>query len=343
MMVFARCAECMGRRIGDSVKELLFHEIYGSYFRAVEDILKHAVDGTLTGKKLRAIVKEKAFAESELLIPDALESGEWALLDADYSTPITKAPDMPLTLLQKRWMKALLLDPRIRLFAPDTAGLEDVKPLFTPDMFVYFDRYGNGDPYENEEYIGHFHMILEAIEKEKWLQIDFHDRKGNERRAVCLPGHLEYSSKDDKFRLVGKEPVMTINLARIDGCRIVEGDAVAAESAGLAHPMAVNRSELANPAETKCSLTFELIDERGALERVMLHFSHLEKETKRLDEKRYQVTIHYDRGDETEILIRILSFGPNVRVTAPEEFIEKIRERLLKQLEWQNKKVADEK
>ena len=168
---------------------------------------------------------------------------------------------------------------------------------------------------------------------------------------------------------------MTINLARIDACRIVGAEkhpdpachveaekhadlachaeaekradpACHAETenhADPACPMAVNRSELANPAETKCSLTFELIDERGALERVMLHFSHLEKETKRLDEKRYQVTIRYDRGDETEILIRILSFGPNVRVTAPEEFIEKIRERLLKQLEWQNKKVADEK
>lgn len=339
----------MSKRIGDSVKELLFHEIYGSYFRAVEDILKHAAEGTLTGKKLRAIVKEKAFAESELLIPEALESGEWALLNTDYSTPLTKAPDMPLTLLQKRWMKALLLDPRIQLFAPDTVGLEDVKPLFTPDMFVYFDRYGNGDPFEDEKYIVHFRTILEIIEKEEWIQIDFHDRKGNERQAACLPGHLEYSSKDDKFRLVCREPVMTINLARIDACRTVEEENIAVESAGLACPMAVSHSELAHPTETEavhptektCSLTFELTDERGALERVMLHFSHLEKETKRLDEKQYQVTIHYDKDDETEILIRILSFGPNVRVTAPETFIEKIRERLLKQLEWHNKKVAD--
>ena len=56
----------------------------------------------------------------------------------------------------------------------------------------------------------------------------------------------------------------------------------------------------------------ELTDERGARERVLLHFFHLEKETKRLDDTHYQVTLHYEQNDETEILIRILSFGPVV-------------------------------
>ena len=84
------------------------------------------------------------------------------------------------------------------------------------------------------------------------------------------------------------------------------------------------------PAE-KASLTFELEDNRKTIERVLLHFSHLEKETKRLDENQYRVTIHYDRVDENEILIRILSFGPFVRVIEPESFISLLRERISKQ------------
>ena len=45
------------------------------------------------------------------------------------------------------------------------------------------------------------------------------------------------------------------------------------------------------------------------------------------------MTVTYDREDETEMVIRILSFGPMVRVTAPQHFTELIRERLKKQLE----------
>ena len=48
----------------------------------------------------------------------------------------------------------------------------------------------------------------------------------------------------------------------------------------------------------------------------------------------YQITLHYDKNDETEILIRILSFGAVVRVTAPESFREKIRQRLAMQSQY---------
>ena len=72
----------------------------------------------------------------------------------------------------------------------------------------------------------------------------------------------------------------------------------------------------------------ELLDERNALERVMLHFSHLQKETVKLSDNRYKVTLTYNRQDETEMLIRILSFGPMVKVVEPQSFITLIKERL---------------
>ena len=82
------------------------------------------------------------------------------------------------------------------------------------------------------------------------------------------------------------------------------------------------------------ALTFELTDTRSALERVLLHFSHLEKETKRLDETHYRVTLRYDPADETEMVIRILSFGPAIRVTEPEHFIGSLRDRIGKQRQF---------
>ena len=298
---------------------MLFSEIYGSYYQAAAKILSKAVEGTLDGKTLRQIVRDIAFAESPLTIPDALSSGQWPLLNPDYSTPLYQEPAMPLTMLQKRWMKAILLDSRVQLFQPDETGREGIAPLFRAEWLVYFDRYTDGDDYENPDYIRNFRTILAALREKKQLRVLFLDGKGNRHNTVVSPQYLEYSEKDDRFRLAaeGFRPWI-INLSRIKECEALEVHVYTTHQV-FRHTQ---------------SLTMELTDERGALERVLLHFSHLEKETKRLDETHYQITLHYDKNDETEILIRILSFGAVVRVTAPESFREKIRQRLAMQSQY---------
>lgn len=81
---------------------MLFSEVYGSYFRVVADILAQAADGALTADRLTAIVRERAFAESTLSIPAALQSGDWPLLDTNFRPVIRHRPTVPLTTLQKR-------------------------------------------------------------------------------------------------------------------------------------------------------------------------------------------------------------------------------------------------
>ena len=72
-----------------------------------------------------------------------------------------------------------------------------------------------------------------------------------------------------------------------------------------------------------------MVDQRKTLERVLLHFAHYEKEAEKLDEKHYRITVVYDKEDETEMVIRILSFGPMIKVTAPQHFVELIKQRLI--------------
>ncbi|MDO5133596.1 MAG: WYL domain-containing protein [Eubacteriales bacterium] len=295
---------------------MLFHEIYSSYYLTTAAILREAVRGTLTGRKMTALVQEHAFGESLLTIPDSLKTGKWKLLRADLSTPLTEAPSMPLTTLEKRWMKALLLDPRIRLFEPDEAGLADVEPLFTPDRVVYYDRYTDGDDYRNPAYIRHFRTILRALREERDLYVRFETKLRAPQELVVTPHQLEYSEKDDRFRLIaaGRKRRWIINVARITECRPARKD-----------------EHVPQKKAAPDSVTFELEDRRNALERVLLHFSHLEKETKRLGEDRYLVTLKYDRQDETEMVIRILSFGPVIQVIEPAGFIALIKERIEKQ------------
>lgn len=294
---------------------MLFHEIYGSYYQAVNKILSEAVQGTLTKKRLHELVQTHAFGESLLNIPDGLTGERWRLLHQDLSTELLDEPERPLTLLEKRWLSALLLDPRIRLFDVDMHGLEDVKPLFTPNMFVFFDRYADGDDYHDPVYIAHFKTVLTALREKKDLFISYKTAR-SQPSILVTPHHLEYSEKDDCFRLVavGVRRGWVIRLSRVCDCSIAEN------SRSL--PLLPIRPE---------TLIFELEDKRNALERVLLHFSHLEKETKRLDETHYRVTLKYDRADETEMVIRILSFGPMIRVMEPSHFIDRLRERIERQ------------
>lgn len=297
---------------------MIFSEIYGSYFKAVSAILAKAVDGTLTEREITRTVLENAFGESLVTIPAKLSDGSWPLLTDDFGTPLRHAPHAPLTTLEKQWLKALLLDPRIRLFDPSEEGLEDVKPLFTPDQFVYFDRYADGDPYDDPRYIEHFRLIIRAMHEKRKLRVRFHGHRGTRQSYLCIPYKLEYSSKDDKFRLITgfRNKPLTVNLSRIDSVHILE-------------PW--DESEYLQPREREKTLVMELYDSRNALERAMLHFSDLEKETERIDEKHYRITLNYKQGDETEILIRILSFGPVLKVIEPETMVKQIRERLERQ------------
>ena len=78
-------------------------------------------------------------------------------------------------------------------------------------------------------------------------------------------------------------------------------------------------------------MEFELVDKRNALERVLLHFAHFEKEAVKIDEGKYLVKITYDKDDETELVIRILSFGPMIKVLSPQSFVDLIKQRLIDQ------------
>lgn len=61
----------------------------------------------------------------------------------------------------------------------------------------------------------------------------------------------------------------------------------------------------------------------------MLHFAHFEKTAEKSDDERYTVQVNYDNADETEMVIRVLSFGPMVGVTAPQHFIHLTKQRLI--------------
>lgn len=302
---------------------MIFSELYGAYYNAVAAILTEAVDHPVSDREIEELIRKHAFSESVWAIMDAMKREDrWYLLKEDGSTPITQQPSMPLTNLQKRWLKAISCDPRIRLFGEFALDDLDVEPLFLPTDYLVFDKYSDGDDYTDETYRANFRQILDAIKGKYPLRIELLNRKGKVVSEEVFPEYLEYSEKDDKFRLIGAGDRFgsTVNLGRIIRC----------EKCEPYERSSVKRPGKRNPARPR-TVIFELKNERNALERVLLHFAHFEKTAERIADNRYSITIHYDKEDETELVIRILSFGPMIRVTAPGHFIGLIKQRLMAQ------------
>ncbi len=292
---------------------MIFSEIYSAYYNTVAKILKGILSGVLSDKDILKIISENAFSESVLTILPAIKEERWQIIGKDLSTPIRHIPTMPLTLLEKRWLKAVLEDPKIKLFGVNI-DLGDVKPLFTSGDYKVFDKYSDGDPFEDEEYIERFRLVLNAIKEKKPLVALMNNRSGNRIKVRFFPEYLEYSEKDDKFRVIAKGCRFSqFNLARFISCEYYEGNG----------PWNEKTREIKEK-----EVTLLIKDERKAMERVMLHFAHFEKSAEKIDDKNYRVKIKYLENDETEIVIRVLSFGPYVKVSEPSGFVDLIKERL---------------
>lgn len=310
-------------------ENMLFHEVYGSYYQAVAKILSRAVQGTLHRKDISKIVQEYAFAESWSSLTESLLNGDWPFLNRNLETELMYEPEMPLTTLQKRWLKSMLDDPRIRLFLDpeDVKGLENVEPLFRQKDICCYDRYADGDPYEDPNYVANFRMILRTIREDRWLELTRKNRAGETISQTVKPLYLEYSPRDDKFRLhsAGTEDhiwpgTIQTNMERIETCRITEYDGVA-----VLLPAQTQQAELI------------LSDRRGVLDRFMRLFCWLKKVTVPMEEKddamRYRVTLYYEKTDEPELVIRLLSMGPDIEILSPISLQEEILRRVRKQTE----------
>ena len=299
---------------------MIFSELYSAYYNAVARVIDKILEGERNPKELQRIVNKNAFGESGIAIFSAIKNEKWHLVSKDMETPVEHSPTMPLTLLEKRWLKAISLDPRVKLFDVEFPDLDDVEPLFTSDDYYVYDKYSDGDPFEDEEYIKKFRTVLQAMREGKQIKFEMENRNHAYTYVRCVPERLEYSEKDDKFRIItgGSRVVSTVNIAKMRFCSIYHGEEKLTK-------------RLQRPTKYS-TVTIKITDKRNALERVMMHFAHFEKQAERIDKETYLLKVKYDVKDEAEIVIRTLSFGPMVEVVEPQSFIELIKERLLRQM-----------
>lgn len=327
----------------------IFSEIYGAYFRAASALLSKR-DKPLSERDVYMAVEKHGFRDSALFLPRKLipqkDGSDWGLLRKMESglAPVTKNPPPNiLTRLQKMWLKAILSDPRTALFLSDeeierlSGKLKDVRPLYRIDHFRFFDRYSDGDDFQSPEYRVIFRKVLAALKAHGSVMITYLSGHGKPMNMTVLPLRIEYSIKNDKFRVFCRTVIngnlrggVTINIGRIrsaelTGQRFLKSNA---DSSSMEKLFADRRAQ---------PVTVLVKPERNAPERFLLEFANYEKRTERdVESGSLTVKIYYDRADETELLIQLLSFGAAVEILAPKEFRAQAARRVKRQAELMN-------
>lgn len=324
----------------------LFSEIYGCYFTVVARILEQAQKG-VSREEIEKLVSAEGFYDSAFHLLPSLFSGEWNLLEKKeniYYSRLSDFPKRPFTTLEKSWLKALLSDPRIRLFLDEEpleilkTALTDVMPLYEQDVFYVYDCHRDGDDYESAEYIANFKTILQAIKAQKALIIEYDTPKGGRTKRQYHPYKFSYSSRDDKFRLLCA--VYNNRQNRVQRAVLNLGRMTAVENAANQIEYRLDLAALFHENEKTEPVVLEIFRERNALERSMLQFASFERQTEYdRDRDTYICRIWYDPADETELLIRILSFGPVVKVHGPKGFLRQVKERIARQIKLNEKSI----
>lgn len=313
----------------------LFSEIYNCYYQIMKSILIN--QSALTLSELRTNISNTGYEESLLYLIPKLTTGEWDLLEQKDDVFLSKISEnfyVPLTQLQKAYVKTILQDERIQLFldADERIRLQDlfadVSVLWKPEDFYYYDRFSNKDDYGNPHYQQHFRTLISAIDNRQYVDISYESKTGHRVHHHYLPCRLEYSIKNDKFRLLGIEQ-SNRNGDRIEILNLDRMKEVELLPAFVSQIPDIDRS--IRNSYYKEPIRLRIHTERNALERTMLQFANYEKNTTKIDDNTYECLIYYNQKMETELLIEVLSFGPMIEVLGNERFLEQLRIRLKKQ------------
>ena len=266
----------------------------------------------------------------------------------------------PLTNVELCWIRAILDEPQMLLFLEpdDIEGLKKqlvaYKPLYRADDIICYDAYTDGDAYCNRQYIENFRRLCDMIHCDNSpVKIAYIREKDKVQRrttptvSMVYPLRMEYSKRDDKFRLLAYE---------VHGQNGESGQRLSARGSGLLPlrlsnivsvstegceeiaPMDCEWSDIAKEEVCKEPIEVRVAGKHRARERFMIAFMPYRKEVQystNTDDCR--VRIWYSTSDVKELLAALRSYGDAVEVLGP----KKIRADIVKRVDKQYAILSD--
>ena len=282
--------------------------------------------------KLSTLPKKGTIARFEQMLPRIQSICDLASKVQDVTPVMQKL--VPLTILERKWLLAILQDPLIGYFLrPETVDvlstiLKQVKtgrPLYLPGEIDFFDRYLNLS-HTQAHTKAYFRDMRLAVKNGRSARVLYRAPKGGKSKIMeVLPLRMEYAARDDAFRIrvrdlkagPGQLAIRTLRLERIEDVRL--GREVPC------HP----GSHDSRPPEQEYVLRFG--SAKNLPDRILTQFAPWEKQCTKFGDDNYQLRFRADESEWLDIMIRILSFGNQVQILQPEEVAQEIRFRLKRQ------------
>jgi len=310
----------------------LYSEIFGCYYKVITEIVNNS---PLSIDEIRNLINENGFAESCFYLLPKIETLPFIEKKGDkYYSLLENKIKLPLTNIEKSWLKAISQDARFNLLTEnfDLSKLKDIEPLYEQEHFKHYDKYSDGDNFDDKCYQQYFRKINTSMENSTVVKIVYQSPKKDKITiGHYIPLKFEFSPKDDKFRFFA---------ARIKNGKLIDyvclnmGRILDVRNSNEIYNGKLNIDPHLEKFESEEPVIVEIYNERNAIERFMVEFSTYRKNSE-FDENTQTCTtkIYYRKTDEIEILIKLLSFGPTLKVLGPERFLKLFKYRIQKQYE----------
>ena len=330
----------------------LFHEYKNKYFHLVFRILNLAKNGLYKDEIIKLIENEEY---DEKIIGKDFKTFEGMLLnqynkvdnfnfleerDGKYYSILSNEDSIPLKVrfskLEKSWLNRMIKEPVVQALLGEET-LEKLKAAFieikeeSTQLIEFTNKVKNDFDIDLEKLSKDFYTILEGIINEKPIIYSNVDRNGNEyNNQLALPIRIEYSLKDDKFRaslysLEEKRSIM-VNLHTLKEVKIARNVTSKIKREDVL-------KKLKEKKYSEIPITIELEDVRGAMERCFMSFSSFERNSRTISKNKYEIDIYYYTFEEDEVIRKIMSLGPYVKVKSPDRVrdivIDKIKKALM--------------
>lgn len=356
--------KCLGDGTAARGHEMIFHEMFGVYYHMIAEFLTKiikAFPGSLSQRDLDKLSGEIVLKETNhtgeytgALIPQELDelcvSGAFGKYDnaahfiSKYEPEKNMIPSslykdlIPLTEMELRWLKTIIHDSRFHSFFVEDGEIDALHALLQQETnitalpmqkLVWYDRYRiSKHNLNNENSV--LRPLLDSIENRKCVRITFLSRYKRERNGIYSPIVIEYSCRNNYMQVYAQEKdsskITLINLSRIQKIICTEL-AYDYEEAFRAYHKYRNRN--------KRSIEILFFNKKNLVDRILTEFAPWEKRctfVKSTDT--FHLRLFYQSIDETEVMVRLMGYGPEIIFADPEcRPAKDIQERINRQTE----------
>lgn len=259
---------------------------------------------------------------------------------------------LPLTKIEVRWLMTVMDDSLATIFLSPRQikaikGALEMAPFKVKKLpfnaINYFDRYKreqyfrkdtnseSSDDQINKKELSCLRTLYHAIGFGNKVKVVFKNWAGKKCYVTCAPVWIEYSRRDDVFRFSyihrSMEAIRTINVPRIISVTELQEKNYDLKS----HREQFEKILKATMTEIKVEF---YQGTRNLPDRILTEFSLWKKKcVYDVASRRFTMTLHYSTLDEKEIMIRLLSYGPYIRIVADDDnyVLTELKRRIVKQ------------